>query len=881
MNLKTKETVFQRFNNFFTRDARWVSLVILIGLTLLYSAFYPVLTATFGEGIIYWIVGPVILAAWVYGLRGGLIASLVGVLLSMALAYPEMSPDNANLWVSRHLWGSFFLVIMSIMVGYSQDTVKKYVVIEQKLRERGIYLALLNQMTQTILAGHELNTTLQALADTIAQLFKADGCYITRWDAMQELVIPVVTSAKLDKPYSQMTATKGEKNMTTSALEAGHTLFADDIFNSPYINPEVARQFPAVSALSVPLIVNQHKLGAIIIAFDKPHKFTSEEVELAEQTGTQIALALWNVEQEEKIGQQLKETNTLVKIGRALSKTERTGTSTVLQLIVDSARELIPRAEQSVIHLLDQEESVLIPYAASGFADNYTGKTGIKMPLGTGVAGQVIQHGEAINIPDVRNDPRFLSATPTPFRSLMVAPIQSGDEQIGTISVQSDSIHAFSSDEVELLKALGAQAAIAIENTQLYETTEKRLKEMDVLYHISRQMGISFDPSLLLTEVVKLLKEKFGYYNVQLFMLNRSDNKIDFHSSDQNQVQLPEIYERLDATASIVGHVAGSGESFITNNLDQVLFFQQDVTHPNIQSELAVPIKIEGQVMGVLDIQHTPPNKLEESDLRLVTAIANQLAINMHEASLYSNLQESLKQEKEMRSQLIQSERLALVGRLLASVSHELNNPLQAIQNALFLIKDEIGLSSQGRQDMDIILSETDRMATLIERLRVVYKPVREQDFQILQINDLVQDISILISAHMRRKEISFDFHPAPGLPTIAGIPDQLIQVLLNIFLNAVEAMPLQGKLFVKTEIVPGEDEIMITIKDTGPGIDPELLPNIFNPFVTTKDSGTGLGLAISHDIVQQHAGHIEATNDPQGGAIFTIWLPIRQKEYS
>lgn len=881
MNLQTKDTVFQRFNNFFTRDARWASLVILIGLTLLYSAFYPVLTATFGEGIIYWIVGPVILAAWVYGIRGGLIASLVGVLLSIALAYPEMSPDNANLWVSRHLWGSFFLVIMSVMVGYSQDTVKKYVVIEQKLRERGIYLALLNQMTQTILAGHELNTTLQALADTINQMFKADGCYITRWDAMQEQVIPIVTSAKLDKPYSQMTATKGEKNMTTSVLEAGHTLFANDIFNSPYISPEVARQFPAVSALAVPLIVNQHKLGAIIIGFDKPHKFTSEEVELAEQTGTQIALALWNVEQEEKIGQQLKETNTLVKIGRALSKTERTGTSTVLQLIVDSARELIPRAEQSVIHLLDKEESLLIPYAASGFADNYTGKTGIKMPLGTGVAGQVIQNGEAINIPDVRNDPRFLSATPTPFRSLLVAPIQSGDEQIGTISVQSDSIHAFSSDEVELLKALGAQAAIAIENTQLYETTEKRLKEMDVLYHISRQMGISFDPSLLLTEVVKLLKEKFGYYNVQLFMLNRSDNKIDFHSSDQNQVQLPEIYERLDATASIVGHVAGSGESFITNNLDQVLFFQQDLSHPNIQSELAVPIKIEGQVMGVLDIQHTPPNKLEESDLRLVTAIANQLAINMHEASLYSNLQESLKQEKEMRSQLIQSERLALVGRLLASVSHELNNPLQAIQNALFLIKDEIGLSSQGRQDMDIILSETDRMATLIERLRVVYKPVREQDFQTLQINDLVQDISILISAHMRRKEISFDFHPATGLPTIAGIPDQLIQVLLNIFLNAVEAMPLQGKLFVKTEIVPGENEVMITIKDTGPGIDPELLPNIFNPFVTTKDSGTGLGLAISHDIVQQHAGHIEATNDPQGGAIFTIWLPIRQKEYS
>lgn len=753
---------------------------------------------------------------------------------------------------------------------------------ERRLRSREKYLVLLNQMTQTILAGQDLDSILQTLVDTTTKLFEADDCYITRWDPIQNCVIPVIASAKLEQPYSTIQVDSDEKNMTLSVLEAERVLFANDTFNTPYISPSVAGLFPAVSILGVPLIVSHHKLGAVMIAFNTHHRFTHEEIELAEQTGAQIALALWNVQQDEKIRRQLKETNTLVKIGRALSKTERTGTGTVLQLIVDSARELIPRAEQSVMHLLNKEENLLVAYAAAGFSDNQQGRTGMKMPLGFGVAGQVIQNGEAINIPDVRSDSRFLSATPPPFRSLLVAPIQSGQEQIGTISVQSNSIHAFSSDEMELLKALGAQAAIAIENTQLYETTEQRLKEMDVLYHISRDTGISFDPGQMFKEVAKLLKQKFQYYKVQIFLLSPSDNqKVDFHSSDDDRIQMPEIYERLDANASIVGHVARTGETFLTNDVERVLFFEHDASHTNIKSELAVPIKIEGQVIGVLDIQHRPPHKLGESDLRLITAISNQLAINLHEANLYTNLQESLKQEQEMRSQLIQSERLALVGRLLASVSHELNNPLQAIQNALFLIKDEIGLSNQGRQDMDIILSETERMATLIERLRLVYKPVREKDFQLLQVNTLVEDIYILISAHMRRKEINFEFHPDPNLVLISGIPDQLIQVLLNIFLNAVEAMPIRGRLSVRTETLPGENEIMITIKDSGPGIDPELLPNIFNPFVTNKDSGTGLGLAISHDIVEQHTGRIEATNDPQGGAVFTIWLPVRQKEYS
>lgn len=865
----------KKFTNLFSRDSKWAALEIMVGLTLLYSLFYPMLTANLGPGVVYLILIPVTAMAWVYGIRGGLIASILALALNFVLARSELSGNNWNMY----LWGAVMLLALSALIGYIRNKFISYTQIKQKLGARKRYLVALTQMTQIILAGKDFDNAMSTLTSIITQLFEADDCYITRWDSAHERVIPVATSAKLAQPYASMKAAYSEKNMTLSVLEAEQVLFANDVFDTPHVDPNVASLFPATSIMGIPLIVSGHKLGAIIIAFNKPHIFIIEEVELAEQTGIQIALALWNIQQEERIGQQLKETNTLVKIGRALSKTERTGTNTILQLIVDSSRELIPRAEQSVIHLLDKEDNLLVPYAASGLT--MSGKTGIKMPLGSGVAGQVIQIGEAINIPDVRQDARFLSDdAPPPFRSLLVAPIQSGDEQIGTISVQSNSIRAFSSEEMELLKALGAQAAIAIENTQLYESTEKRLQEMDVLYQISREMGISYDPKVLFAHIVKLLKDKFGYYNVQLFFMNESDNNIDFHTTDQNLVQLPEIYQRLDSTASIVGYVAETGDPYITNNFAQVLFFAQDASHANIQSELAVPIKIEGKVVGVLDVQHTPPNKLAKSDLQLVTAIANQLAINMHEANLYSNLQESLKQEKDMRSQLIQSERLALVGRLLASVSHELNNPLQAIQNALFLIKDEIGLSSQGRQDMDIILSETDRMATLIERLRVVYKPLRGEDFQLLQINDLVEDIFILISAHMRRKEISFTFHPDRNLPMISGIPDQLIQVLLNIFLNAVEAMPLQGRLTVKTAIVIGEEEIMITIEDTGPGIDPELLPNIFNPFVTSKDNGTGLGLAISHDIVEQHTGRIEATNHPQGGAVFTIWLPVRQKEY-
>jgi signal transduction histidine kinase len=328
-----------------------------------------------------------------------------------------------------------------------------------------------------------------------------------------------------------------------------------------------------------------------------------------------------------------------------------------------------------------------------------------------------------------------------------------------------------------------------------------------------------------------------------------------------------------------VGHVIETAMPFVTNDVNDVMFFNRDPFLPDTQSELTVPIKIDEEVVGVIDVQDKPPNKLTDNDLQLMVAVADQLSVALQRANLYNNLQTALQQEQTTRSQLIQSERLSLVGRLLASVSHELNNPLQAIQNALFLLKDEEQLSKQGKQDLDVILSEAERMAALIERLRSAYRPGRVKDFRPVEINDLIEDVHMLISTHMRQKRITLEFHPEPDLPSVSGMPDQIRQVVLNLLLNAIEVMEPGGRLSVWTRNLPQQKEILLSVKDTGPGIAPEILPKIFDAFITDKLTGTGLGLTISHDIIEQHFGRIEAENAPEGGAIFNIWLPIDGKE--
>ena len=668
---------------------------------------------------------------------------------------------------------------------------------------------------------------------------------------------------------------------TTIEQERPHVVLLNAEFQDSRPGVDIANTIRA--DFDIPVILLAEKANGFLDHEDYVVKpFRKEELHTA------IEMVLYKKTRQEanqstELRQRLKQSHALTEIGRALSEIEHGGSEKVLQLIVDSALDLIPKAEQAVIHIVDLEKDVLHPMAIAGSTDGATDSLRVKMQMGKGVAGQVIRDGVTINISNVEEDPRFLRAKEEPwFRSLMVAPIQSGRKQIGTISIQSKSTHAFSTQDEELLNALAVDAAIAIDNTRSFETTQQRLKEVNALYGTIKVLAASLDPQELANDVVNLLQKNFGYYYVQLFLIDpQNTNLVLKAGSGKVGEQLQRDQFHLLRGTGIVGHVAETGVPFFTNSVNDVVFFLRNPLLPDTQFELAVPIKIGPHVVGVLDIQDKPPKQLTQSDLQLVQAVGDQLGVALHKAYLYTDLQNAMQQEQAIRSQLIQSERLALVGRLLASVSHELNNPLQAIQNALFLLKEEMGLSAQGQQDLGIVLSETERMAALIERLRSAYRPIRGKDFQPVQLNNLIEDVYALISTHMRHKDIAFEFIPDPDLQPVSGISDQLRQVVLNLFLNAVEVMRPGGHLTVQTQNLMAQNEVLFSVKDTGPGIDADILPRIFDAFITSKHTGTGLGLTITHDILQQHHGRIMAENHPQGGAIFTVWLPMCEKDES
>ncbi|MGQ9550618.1 MAG: two-component system sensor histidine kinase NtrB [Roseiflexus sp.] len=242
---------------------------------------------------------------------------------------------------------------------------------------------------------------------------------------------------------------------------------------------------------------------------------------------------------------------------------------------------------------------------------------------------------------------------------------------------------------------------------------------------------------------------------------------------------------------------------------------------------------------------------------------------------------EDITERVALQTQLVRAEKLAAIGHLAASIAHEVGNPLQAIQGFLALFLEQCTPETPNQHFLRLAEEEIERIVRVIERLRDLYRP-RADVFTNVDVNELIERILELTGKQLERSRIRVVRELTPNLPAIQGVADQLKQVLLNLVLNAIEAMPNGGMLHIQTHhahLASGHAAVAIAITDTGVGIPPEQLTRIFDGLHTTKERGMGLGLYTSKAIVERHLGSISAQSIPVEGTTFEIVLPIRCEE--
>ena len=252
------------------------------------------------------------------------------------------------------------------------------------------------------------------------------------------------------------------------------------------------------------------------------------------------------------------------------------------------------------------------------------------------------------------------------------------------------------------------------------------------------------------------------------------------------------------------------------------------------------------------------------------------LPLYFSDVILYQSIIKDVTEQKHWEGAMLQSERLTAMGRLAGEIAHEINNPLGGILLYANLIHEDLDSGSQARTNLEKIIKLATRCRIIAKGL-LNFGRSSSKTYAPVDLNKVIRDMYSLIEDHKILRKVRTEFTLARNLPHIMGDKGQLEQVVLNIMINAGEAMKGQGMLRVNTCFYPDSKTINMKFEDTGPGIPEEIRARIFEPFFTTKQPGrgTGLGLSITHGIVQRHGGKIKITGEVGRGACFELIFPV------
>ncbi len=230
------------------------------------------------------------------------------------------------------------------------------------------------------------------------------------------------------------------------------------------------------------------------------------------------------------------------------------------------------------------------------------------------------------------------------------------------------------------------------------------------------------------------------------------------------------------------------------------------------------------------------------------------------------------------RTQMSRAEHLATLGELATGLAHEIRNPLAGIAGVIDIVGRDLPATSPAKSVVKDVRLEIAQINRIVTDLLETARP-RAPEMRFSNLNTTVEHAVMLARQQVLSKPIRIDFSPAPGLPDVEHDSDQLHQVLLNLLLNAVQAIDGSGKVTV--EVRHESEFAVVAVNDSGRGIPPEHVQHIFRPFYTTKGNGTGLGLSLSRRIVEQHHGRIDVTSEIGKGTQFQVYLPLKENELS
>jgi signal transduction histidine kinase len=668
-------------------------------------------------------------------------------------------------------------------------------------------------------------------------------------------------------------------------------------------SPMLVKHYPPAETASLPAgddlwkpgdmmapIVNDEGMVGLIMLRDGDRVFGDDDSALLRAAASRAGQALRNAHLYQGSQQQayrLATLNAISALATASLEPEK-----VLEHILSRTAEVLEAEDGSILLTEDTKGDVV--FAATV---GHTALQGHRMMAGQGVVGWVVEHNQPALINNVQDDPRFYQAldevTGFETRSLLCAPLRHRHRVTGVIEMVNKRGGGFIEEDLELLEAVASIASVALENARLYTRTRERAEELALLNEFNLTLASTLDFETVVDAALKQVRRLFQADVVSMLQ----------PTNDDQALVVPQALVRDESLViSTLVPVDQSVSGWVYRNRRPLLIadFPRDARYnpahntwgdADIHAGMIVPLLMQGEAIGVVVVGHEATNFYNVTDLQTLQSLASTLAVAVQNAQLYENLRSLLRERERTQAHMIHTEKMAALGRLVASLAHEINNPLQAVQGCLTLAQeefDEIEISEADQEAMAYYLTiaedEIERISTIVRRMRDFYRPAREGT-QTTNVHDVLDTILALSGKQLQHSNVDVVREWVSDPYLLRANPDHLKQVFLNLVLNAIDAMPDGGTLTIRTAkdhlvLAHGPTPALrIEFADTGAGIPPEVLPRIFEPFFTTKEQGSGLGLSISYSIIKAHHGEINIVSQPEKGTTFTILLPYEIRD--
>jgi signal transduction histidine kinase/putative methionine-R-sulfoxide reductase with GAF domain len=559
-----------------------------------------------------------------------------------------------------------------------------------------------------------------------------------------------------------------------------------------------------------------------------------------------------------------KEINALLEISKAIAS--GLYLEDVLRLIVTVTANLM-NSKICSLWIFDERDQKLKLKATQSISEEYLRERSLAM--GEGVVGHVALQNQPMAILDVLKEPLYKEkelAKKEGLVSMLSVPMCIKDRVIGVINCYTSYPHSFSKSEEEILTTVANQAAICIENSGLMET---------------------FDIDEILRLVLESVTKNIGFDRARLYLVNEKRNILECKMAvgiDEGKIK--EITLPLDPEESVVARSIFEKQPFVIPDASRDPRVNPVLQEKlNLQSLVVIPLLVKEKSLGAIAADHTEPGKnITRETLESVMTFAQQAGLAIHNALMYQELKTFSQQMEEKiqkttadlrktEAQLIRSEKLAALGQLAAGIAHEIRNPLTSINILIHSLTENLSTEDSRWEDLKVIEEEVLRINEILDQFLRFAKPASPL-FEKTNLIPIFEEILQLLRPQIERGKIAVkkEFEP---LPLITVDKEQIKQVILNLLMNAIQAMPGGGELSMSGRFSKDGYWVELTIQDSGIGIPLEDLKKLFDPFFSTKEGGIGLGLSIAHRIIDQHHGKIEVESTPGKGTLFTISLPV------